>query len=359
MERSLLGKLMALLLLPLLWPTVALAADSRGIGIVTTLEGQAVVTRAALSQQPLPLKFRDSVFFKDRISTEEHSIVRVLLKDKAAVTVRELSTLTITDAEERGRASVLDMLNGKVSLAVARLRMAPEKSIEIRTPNAVVSVRGTFLVVEVIPAPSAQLSTGQAAVITHIYLLEGSVEVFTRRAPRTPIPVGAFQSVTIIGDVAGPVHPIPASAVAGILRDLTPKLQHTETPDEAKQVISDKEQAKGRAIAQVLGARLDPQGTREQGLSKAELDAASAFLSDAGVINSGLPGGQTLQTLMGTPFTSTVTNPLVTLGPLSGPNLPTGPGPTALPNLIQPPNIPTTGRCITQTIAGKVIQVCF
>jgi hypothetical protein len=241
---------------------------------VTALEGQATVTRAILSQQPLPLKFRDQVFFKDRISTEEHSIVRVLLKDKAVVTVRELSTLTITEAEERGRVSVLDLLSGKLSLAVARLRMVPGEAIEIRTPNAVVGVRGTFLVVETSAAPTTQLRSGQAAAITNIYLLEGSVAVFTHRAPGIPILLRALQSVTIIGDVAGEVHPIPPSAVAGILQDLKPQPQHTETPDETKEAVKEKEQAKALAFTKSITRQIQDQ-EKVQELSEETLQGSA------------------------------------------------------------------------------------
>ncbi len=144
MGRSMLGKLTIPLLLSTLWPTLVLAEVPRGIGIVTALEGQATVTRAILSQQPLPLKFRDQVFFKDRISTEEHSIVRVLLKDKAVITVRELSTLTITEAEERGRVSVLDLLSGKLSLAVARLRMVPGRPSKYGHPTLLLEYEALF-----------------------------------------------------------------------------------------------------------------------------------------------------------------------------------------------------------------------
>ena len=278
MGRSMLGKFTIPLLLSTLWPTLVLAEVPRGIGIVTALEGQATVTRVILSQQPLPLKFRDQVFFKDRISTEEHSIVRVLLKDKAVVTVRELSTLTITETEERGRVSVLDMLSGKLSLAVARLRMAPGEAIEIRTPNAVVGVRGTFLVVETSAAPTAQLRSGQAAAITNIYLLEGSVAVFTHRAPSTPIRLGPLQSVTIIGDVAGQVHPIPPFAVAGILQDLKPKPQHTEIPDETKEVMKDKEQAKALALTSDEAKKAVKD--KEQAKALAFTDSLTLKLSD-------------------------------------------------------------------------------
>ncbi len=123
-------------------PPVA-AQTSDAVGIVTTIDGRATVARPALPS-PLALKFKDDVFGRDRISTQENSLVRVLLGGKAILTVRELSQVTIS--EEPGRA-VVTLPDGKVVLAVAKQRMRPGESIEIRTPNAVAAVRGSILAV--------------------------------------------------------------------------------------------------------------------------------------------------------------------------------------------------------------------
>ena len=121
----------------------ASAQTSESVGVVTTLDGRATVARPALTA-PLALKFKDDVFGRDRISTQEHSLVRVLMGGKAILTVRELSEVTIS--EEPGRA-VVTLPSGKVVLAVAKQRMRPGESIEIRTPNAVAAVRGSILAV--------------------------------------------------------------------------------------------------------------------------------------------------------------------------------------------------------------------
>lgn len=129
-------------------------AQAQPVGVVTTLTGQATLARTAIPE-PLILKFKDDVFERDRISTAEKSIVRVLLGGKAIVTVRELSVLTIT--EETGRATV-DLQSGKIGVAVVKQRMRPGESLEIRTPNAVAAVRGTVFVVE-----THQVGTSQAS----------------------------------------------------------------------------------------------------------------------------------------------------------------------------------------------------
>jgi hypothetical protein len=74
------------------------------------LSGQATVSRTGLTE-PAAVRFRDPVFTRDRISTGEKSIVRVLLGGKAVVTARELSVLTIN--EESLRSAVI-LGSGKV-----------------------------------------------------------------------------------------------------------------------------------------------------------------------------------------------------------------------------------------------------
>ncbi len=134
-------------------------AQVQPVGVVTTLTGRADVTRATLSQ-PLLLKFKDDVFERDRITTAEKSIMRVLLGGKAIVTVRELSVLTITD--EAGRATI-DLTSGKIAVAVAKQRMRPGETLDVRTPNVVAAVRGTVFVVETHQVGSSQASGGGPA----------------------------------------------------------------------------------------------------------------------------------------------------------------------------------------------------
>jgi hypothetical protein len=114
-------------------------------GVVTAVKGRSTASRPGLAQ-PIALKSMDPVFVRDRIDTREDALVRLLLAGKAVVTLRELSSFTIT--EEPGRA-IVDLKAGTASLGVAPHLLAPGESIEIRTPNAIAAVRGSALVVEV------------------------------------------------------------------------------------------------------------------------------------------------------------------------------------------------------------------
>jgi hypothetical protein len=148
----------------LLLPIIALAQATKA-GVVTTLQGSATVARST-APQPAPLRFKDEVFVEDRIVTGESSTVRILLGGKAVITVRERSTLTISETATTATVSV-DA--GKIALAVAKDRMKPGESVEIKTPNAVAGVRGTVVIAEV---------TGEgAAVNSRFTLLTGIVDV--------------------------------------------------------------------------------------------------------------------------------------------------------------------------------------
>src|SRR5262245_35000327 len=134
------------LVLTILTPAAEAAAS--GAGVVTAVSGQVTVSRTATT--PSPLRFKDEVFLRDRISTAEHSLARLLLDQKALVTVRELSELEIT--EESGRSTV-DLGSGKIAIGVARQRMRPGEIVEIRTQNAVAAIRATVVVAENLPVP--------------------------------------------------------------------------------------------------------------------------------------------------------------------------------------------------------------
>jgi hypothetical protein len=114
------------------------------------LVGQATLARRA-SATPQPLRFKDDLFEHDRINTRARSLVRVLLRGKALVTVRELSVFTIT---EDARDQTVRLTRGKLAVSVMHSRMRSGEAIDIRTPNAIAAVRGTVVIVEVLrPRP--------------------------------------------------------------------------------------------------------------------------------------------------------------------------------------------------------------
>jgi len=221
-------------------PTLALAQTRQGLGIVSTISGQATVSRVSLPQ-PQPLQFKDSVFDRDRISTAENSTVRVLMGGKALVTVRELSVLTIT--EEMNRSTV-DLQSGKIALGVLQQKMRPGEAIEVRTHNAVAAVRGTVIVVEIVRA-SAQATGGPVALTTNVHVIHGSAVVSPINIPgASPITVGQFQTYSQIGNVLGSIRPLAPTAVNQLMSNLRSSPQLGQGSGGATEHIATQEQSK-------------------------------------------------------------------------------------------------------------------
>ncbi len=187
--------------------------------MVTTLRGDATVARVSLAQ-PLALRTRDDVLLHDRITTREHSLVHVLLRDRALLTVRELSVLSITEGAAR---AMVDLRSGKVGLVVARNLMRPGEVVELHTPNVVVAVRGTVFVVEIVPsAPGASPTSSAAAVTTRIYLLQGNLDVSLRNDPTAaPVQLNSRQAVEVTDNTIGTVRSLSSDAAVAATRGLT------------------------------------------------------------------------------------------------------------------------------------------
>lgn len=242
-------------LLLVISPAAASGQGSRepgeSVGVVTTLTGAVTVARATLPS-PRPLRFKDDVFVRDRIATAERSVVRVLLGGRALVTVRELSAFTVT--EEAGR-STIDLKSGKIAMGVLRQRMRPGEVIEIRTPNAIAAVRGTVLVVELIPEPGGP--GGAPRYTTKVHVLHGLVEVSDPRNPgAAPARVGTLQSWSRTGNGPSSLVPLPATAAEQVFAGLHSGPQIAEGPREFLRAVTTREQAQATAVAELLAPEI-------------------------------------------------------------------------------------------------------
>ena len=183
------------------------AAQAQRAGIVTVSSGTVQVARPSAPTRPL--KLRDDVFVHDRVTTGEHSLARILLGGgKALVTVSERSVITITEVPGH---SIIDLATGRMSLAVARDRMKPGDSVEIRTSVAIAGVRGTVVIAEVTPGSLPAQTSARFTV------LKGLVEVnaldpTTRRTFGPSTLLGAHQ--TLLADRRGVTPPTGISQQA-------------------------------------------------------------------------------------------------------------------------------------------------
>jgi uncharacterized membrane protein YgcG len=231
------------------FPTVAMAQAAKA-GVVTTLQGTATVARAT-APQPTPLKFKDDVFIQDHIVTGESSIVRILLGGKAVVTVRERSALTI---HETPTTSTIEISAGKIALAVAKERMKPGESVQIKTPNAMAGVRGTVVIADVTPGADA------TSVSTQFTLLTGIVDV-TRLDAGQPagqvVMLHPLQTVGVVGaQPPGAVRAISRAEAQAIAKEYKVSLPTPPAPAN-EQVLERQAELAAQHTAALAATRLE------------------------------------------------------------------------------------------------------
>ena len=284
-------------------------------GVVAALEGSVTATRASLPL-PVPLARRDAVFLRDRIATRERSFAQLLLGGKALVTVREWSTLTVNEVPS---TATVELGLGRLAIAVAKDKMRPGESVEIKTPNCVVGIRGTVVVAEV--AKTAARGTIAGLFTTTITVLRGTVGV-TQLDPQTGRPLGA--PVTV-----GPLGRVELSGTAP-LRSLT------ITPQAARELAGDFSVEKKNwptiASPTMVQAHIDE-----------ALRQAAALAPSAGSVGAALTSAPPAATPLGS--VSTTATSLIT--PLA---LPTTPGP------IEPPTLEAAPSVLSRPIGGPPPQ---
>jgi hypothetical protein len=298
----------AIAAISLMLPAAAPAQTSKA-GVVTTLQGTATVARSS-APDPAPLKFKDDVFVQDRITTGEESIARILLGGKAVVTIRERSSLTIT---ETATSSTIEMTSGKIALSVDKSRVKPGESVEIKTPNAVAAIRGTIIIAEVDP-PSSQSPDSS----TRFTLLTGVVDVTridqTGRLTGAPVILKPLQSLGVSGiaplATPRPITRVEADAVAASfatpLREPSPSANAKVVDDQVQEATKraavvttdskdkdkDKSDTAARDDGKSNGKGKDDSGDRSGGSATASTSGGTGS-STGSAGSSGSTGGTT------------------------------------------------------------------
>ena len=218
-------------------PEIASAQTPTAAGTVTAVSGN--VTVARLAAAPRPLKFGDTLYSRDVVEARKDGRARILLGGKTTVTVRELSRLELREeAQADGVRYTVELLAGKVRASVARALMRPGEQVEVRTRNAVASVRGTDFIVETAARPAPRGAFGLLAgrevaegihggaarsEETVVVTLSGAVEVANRlagtgRAER----VWAYEAAWISGQGEPIRLQIQGDDVKSLVKGLTP-----------------------------------------------------------------------------------------------------------------------------------------
>ncbi len=142
------------------------AADEREVAVVEQVQGQATLDRTG---SPRLLVVDASISRHDRLATGAGARLALTFNDGSKLVLGENGRITIEDwRPEQGRSSgvlLLDLESGAVRLTAAKAKKAPDRRVELRTPVAVISVRGT------------DVWSGPIDSATGVMVLAGAIEV--------------------------------------------------------------------------------------------------------------------------------------------------------------------------------------
>jgi hypothetical protein len=131
--------------------------------------------------------------------------------------------------------------------------MKPGDVIEVHTPHAVAAVRGTVLVVEIVPSPAGgELDTNGA--FTNVHLLHGKLDVSLRSNPGgAPVRLESLQTVTVTRDVLGRMRPLDLATAGEATTGLKPNQQAvTAIPEELQAAVAQRQGVLALATAAEL-----------------------------------------------------------------------------------------------------------
>jgi hypothetical protein len=298
----------------------AVAHSQERVGVATTVVGPVTITHVATS--PAPLKFKDDVLLNDRVTTGDNGFARMLLGGKAIVTARERSIITIT---ETPGVSTIDLVSGRISVAVDKSRVRPGEVVEIKTPNAVSGIRGTIVVAEV---------SGGVSTIT---VLRGLVDVY-RRDPVT-------------GNAVGPATPVGVRESVTVKAGVLPARPQRVSADNARRLSSDFT-APVRPVSPASTMPVADEVTRAT-------DLIGTLTGGTPPANAGTPvtGGTPATT--STKATTTALAPTTTLTPTTAltplPTLSTMPTLSTVPTISTAPTTPTVPKVALPPLTAPIL----
>ena len=146
---------------PLLAPNTAIVAEYRemakdSIGTIDFVENEAYVLHHDDPGTAFKAQKSKPIYPDDTLVAMPNSRLVVLLKDQSQFTMGAASKLTLEknlyDPAAGTRETVVGMVAGKTRFVVAKLAKASDEDFKVKTPLAVIGVRGSDFVVAFVPA---------------------------------------------------------------------------------------------------------------------------------------------------------------------------------------------------------------
>jgi hypothetical protein len=141
----------------LAWSQTATASATAGAaraGTLKQVQGEVYLGKDAARRSPQP---GDAVNAGERLSTGRDGAASMVLKDGTVLTLGPNATADLNqyqfDSTTQEGNLLVDLLQGSVRVVTGLLTKINPDRLKVRTPTAVVGVRGTDFIVEAVPEP--------------------------------------------------------------------------------------------------------------------------------------------------------------------------------------------------------------
>lgn len=237
------------------------------LGEVLLVQGRVVIMHADMSRGYWAKK--DTPLFKgDIIVTQDRGRVRLRLRDESILTLASRTRLELSESvfnkQKKSRFSFLKMSLGKGLFLVKRLADFRRSDFKVKTPTAVVGVRGSDFIIE---------SEPDRTVVTT--LEDTQLEVVSLAAPEAPpTELDDFEKTTIEeGELPTEPEDATPEEIEEELKDLTvtPEPGEPETREEVKEKEEEKKEPAKEPAA-------------EPGAPPAEPEVVEPPVEEAGVL---------------------------------------------------------------------------
>lgn len=221
----------------LLLPMIASAAAT--IGKATRVQGTVQIFRAGRDLPIIAVQGME-VFQQDRVKTAAKAYLRIELTDGSILSIGEKAEMNLAeydyDPAAQKRTASFDMTLGKVRVFTKGLAKLKANNFTIKTPTAVVGVRGTLFMVWVISDS-----------LTRVTCLDSAVEVYSLMEPDKVIILNPNDTTDILRGKA------PTAPKTITRQESLQQQQGTSagSPAAAKPVASANQA--GRSIQRVIG----------------------------------------------------------------------------------------------------------